>query len=83
VDGLAGVELTFTGTYVAWVAPGADGCAQVSVLPEVGGEVILSEFSGRRQIVFQHTFTSVGVHTISISTLCSPGTLPVDGFIVR
>ena len=83
VDGFADVELTFTGQYVAWVAPGGEGCAQVTVDTTGGDEVDLTEFSGRRQIVFQHTFANVGTHTISISLLCFPGTLPIDGFIVR
>jgi hypothetical protein len=84
IHGTDHVRFTFTGRYVAWVAPGGDGCAQLSLLPDgTGGEVFLSDFSGRRQIVFQHTFASVGTRTIDISMLCSPGTLPVDGFIVR
>ena len=77
------VDFTFTGRYVAWVAPGGDGCADVSVTPDTGGgEVLLWEFSGRRQIVFQQTFANVGTRTISIFGLCT-GTVPIDGFIVR
>jgi hypothetical protein len=84
VDGFAEVALTFTGQYVAWVAPGAvDGASAQLTVDTTGYEVDLTEFSGRRRIVFQHTFANVGTHTISIQLLSSPATLPIDGFIVR
>jgi hypothetical protein len=76
------VTFTFTGQYVAWVAPGGgDGDALVST-DEPGTEsVLLGDFSGRRQIVFEHTFASAGSHTIEIEV--AGGTVPIDGFIVR
>ncbi len=73
--------LTFTGQYVSWVAPGGgDGVA--SVLTEGAPTIVtLAGFSGRRTIVFQDTFASVGPHSITITV--TGGTVPIDGIIVR
>jgi hypothetical protein len=71
------VVLTFTGRYVAWVAPGGGtGAAIVE-----GEDVILADFSGRRTIVYERTFGSVGTHSITIEV--DSGTVPIDGIIVR
>jgi hypothetical protein len=76
------VTLTFTGRYVAWVAPGGgDGQAIVQTEGVPGQEVFLSEFSGRRKIVFQRTFPTVATRSITITV--DFGTIHVDGFIVR
>jgi hypothetical protein len=75
-------ELAFTGRYVAWVAPGGgDGEATVEIVGQSPQDVSLADFSGRRKIVFQHTFASVGTHTLRITRVF--GTVPVDGIIVR
>ena len=73
--------LTFTGQYVSWVAPGGgDGVA--SVLTEGAPTIVtLADFSGRRTIVFQDTFASVGPHSITVTV--TGGTVPIDGIIVR
>jgi hypothetical protein len=76
------VELTFTGRYVAWVAPGGgDGVANVEIVGQTPQAVFLSDFSGRRKIVFQRSFANVGPHTLRIEG--SSGTGPIDGIIVR
>ncbi|MGH3037239.1 MAG: hypothetical protein ACRDMU_08655 [Gaiellaceae bacterium] len=79
------VTLNFTGQYVAWVAPGreaeGDGDALVSIDTIPAASVFLPDFSGRRQIVFERTFTSAGMHTIEIKVV--DGTVPIDGIIVR
>ena len=84
-DGSAGVTFTFTGRYVAWVGPGGgdeeDNFAVVSTEGVPGTFVDLSVVSGRRKIIFEHTFASVGTRTLTI--MPSEGTLPIDGFIVR
>jgi hypothetical protein len=73
---------TFTGRYVAWVAPGGgDGEASVMIDGAPAGDVTLADFSGPRRIVFQDTFASVGLHTITITVIS--GTVPVDGIVVR
>jgi hypothetical protein len=78
------VVLTFTGRYVAWVAPGGgDGVASVMTDGVPAGEVFLADFSGRRRIVFQHTFASAGTHSITITVTSDGGTVPIDGIIVR
>ena len=78
--GAGKVELTFTGRYVAWIAPGADAGATVwfdGMYDEIG----LLGFSGRRNVVWEHTFASVGTHNLRIEPLF--GTVPIDGIIVR
>jgi hypothetical protein len=76
------VALTFTGRYVAWVAPGGgDGQATVAADGVPPQQVFLSDFSGRRQIVFQHTFPTVATRSITITV--DFGTVHVDGIIVR
>ena len=72
----------FTGGYVAWIAPGGGtGIAEVLVDTVSQGTFDLGLFSGPRQVVFQHTFPSVGSHTIVIRV--AGGTVPVDGIVVR
>ncbi|MGH3034811.1 MAG: hypothetical protein ACRDON_09720 [Gaiellaceae bacterium] len=72
---------TFTGRYFAWVAPGG-GDGMASVLTEDGlTDVILAGFAGPRRIVFEHTFASVAMHSITITV--TGGTVPIDGIIVR
>jgi hypothetical protein len=76
------VTLTFTGSYVAWVAPGGgDGQATVATDGVPPQQVFLSDFSGRRKIVFQRTFPTVATRSITITV--DSGTVHVDGFIVR
>jgi hypothetical protein len=73
---------TFEGDYVAWIAPGGGpGFAEVLVDTVSQGTVDLGPFSGPRQVVFEHTFQSVGSHTIVIRV--AGGTVPVDGIVVR
>ena len=76
------VTLEFTGRYVAWVAPGAteDDLANVST-EGVSSLVFLDQSSGRRGIVFEHAFPTVGTRTLTIQVLS--GAVPVDGIIVR
>jgi hypothetical protein len=76
------VTYTFNGRYVAWVAPGGgDGVASVLIDGVSAPDVTLADFSGRRRIVFENTFPSVGDHTIKITA--TSGTVPVDGIVVR
>jgi hypothetical protein len=78
------LAITFTGRYVAWVAPGAaegeGGSAHVSAegLPPAP---LFLEFNGRRKIAFEHTFATVGTRTFTIQALF--GAVPIDGIIVR
>lgn len=73
---------SFTGGYVAWIAPGGvTGIADVLVDGVSQGTVDLSPFSGPRQVVFQQTLASMGPHTIVISV--DAGSVPVDGIVVR
>jgi hypothetical protein len=61
------VTLSFTGRYVAWVAPGG-GNGVASVLSDgVVTPVTLADFNGRRKIVFEDTFASLGPHSITIT----------------
>jgi hypothetical protein len=76
------VTYTFNGRYVAWVAPGGgDGVASVLIDGVSAPDVTLAGFSGRRKVVFEHTFPSVDDHTITISV--TTGTVSVDGIVVR
>ena len=77
------VAITFTGRYVAWVAPGATEDEFVSVSTEgvPSRPVFLDQFTGRRNIVFEHTFASVGTRTLTIQAIT--GAVPIDGIIVR
>jgi hypothetical protein len=75
------VTLNFTGRYVAWVAPGGGGTADVATDGGTPQPVNLAGFSGPRQIVFQHTFASTGTHSITITVTTGP--VPIDGIIVR
>jgi hypothetical protein len=76
------MEYTFTGRYVAWVAPGGgNGEASVMIDGVPAGDRILANFSGPRRIVFQQSFASVDTHTITITV--TGGTVPIDGIIVR
>ena len=71
--GTGKVELTFTGRYVAWLAPGAEASATVwfdGNYDEIG-------LLGFRE----HTFASVGTHHFRIEP--NSGTVPIDGIIVR
>jgi hypothetical protein len=73
--------LNFTGRYVAWVAPGG-GTGVASVVTDgPPTPVTLADFNGRRKIVFEDSFPSVGPHSITITV--TSGTVPVDGIIVR
>jgi hypothetical protein len=75
---------SFTGGYVAWIAPGGGtGIAEVLVDGVSQGTVDLGLFSGPRQLVFQHTLPSVGAHTIVIGVESGPGPVSVDGIVVR
>ena len=77
------VAITFTGRYVAWIAPGAteDELASVSTEGVPSAPVFLDQFTGRRNIVFQHTFGSVGTRTFTIQAMS--GAVPIDGIIIR
>jgi hypothetical protein len=77
------VELTFTGRYVAWVAPGVgDEQDQGWIFTEgVSGKVVFLDFIGRRRIAWEHTFASVATRTLRIEV--HEGTVPIDGIIVR
>jgi hypothetical protein len=80
----ATASYTFTGDYVAWIAPGDAGPGVATVL--VDGlnpvQVDLGLFSGPRQVVFQQSaFTTPEPHTILIRV--DSGTVPVDGIVVR
>ena len=75
--------LSFTGSYVAWVAPGdGDGEAMVSI---DGGAGFLVDFDlldpGPRQRVFEWFFGTADAHLITITVVS--GTVPVDGIVVR
>jgi hypothetical protein len=76
------VMYTFTGRYVAWVAPGnVDGDASVTIDGALPAEsVSLGGSSGRRKIVFEKALAS-GSHTITIAV--TAGTVPIDGIVVR
>ena len=80
---LSTVAITFTGRYVAWVAPGAteDDYATVSTEGIPSAPVFLDLFNGRRNIVFEHTFATVGTRTLTIQAIT--GAIPIDGIIVR
>lgn len=77
------VAITFTGRYVAWVAPGAteDEYASVSTEGVPSAPVFFDTVTGRRKIVFEHTFATVGTRTLTIHVLS--GAVPIDGIIVR
>jgi hypothetical protein len=76
------VEITFTGRYVAWVGHGGTEDDEASVFIDgVGESVRLDLFTGRRTILFEHTFASVGTHTLAIWAYF--GAVPIDGIIVR
>ena len=77
------VAITFTGRYVAWVAPGSTEDMTVSVSTEgiPSAPVFLDEFTGRRNIVWQHTFATVGTRTFTIQAVEGP--VPIDGIITR
>ena len=80
-DANATASYSFNGQYVAWVAPGGGGMADVWVDGVLLGTVDLIAFSGPRRVVFQHTFASAGSRTILIDVLVGP--VSVDGIIVR
>ena len=80
-DANATASYSFNGQYVAWVAPGGGGMADVWVDGVLQGTVDLIAFTGPRRVVFQHTFALAGSHTILIDVLVGP--VPVDGIIVR
>jgi hypothetical protein len=46
-----------------------------------GKTVLLQLFNGRRKIVFEHTFASVGTRTLTIHA--QSGAVPIDGISVR
>jgi hypothetical protein len=77
----AGDPLDFR--YVAWVAPGAteDESVSVSIEGVLSTQVFLDNFTGRRKIVFEHTFASVATYTLTIQAQF--GAVPIDGIIVR
>jgi hypothetical protein len=76
------VTLTFTGRYVAWVAPGGGGAtAMVEIDGAASEEVILDGTSGRRRVVYERTLPSVATRSITIEVVS--GTVPIDGIIVR
>jgi hypothetical protein len=71
---------TFSGRYFAWVAPGG-GTGVADVTHEFTESIMLSDFTGPRNIVLSHTFPDAGPHTVVITVIS--GTVPVDGVIVR
>jgi hypothetical protein len=77
----AEASYSFNGQYVAWVAPGGGESGQVWIDGIHQTDVPLYNFTGRRQVVFQHTFASAGSHTILIRVDVPP--VSVDGIIVR
>lgn len=80
-DANATASYSFNGQYVAWVAPGGGGMADVWVDGVLQGTVDLIGFSGPRNVVFQQTFAVAASHTILIDVLVGP--VSVDGIIVR
>lgn len=77
----AEASYSFNGQYVAWVAPGGGESGSVWIDGIHQTSVPLYNFTGRRQVVFQHTFPSAGSHTILIRVDVPP--VSVDGIIVR
>lgn len=76
------VTITFTGRYVAWVAHGGTEDDWASAFIDGFGQTVrLESITGRRKIVFQHTFASVATHTLAIYAYS--GAVPIDGIIVR
>jgi hypothetical protein len=80
-DPAATASYNFNGGYVAWIAPGGAGLAEVTVDGTTTVEVDLADFSGSRRVVFEHTFASVEPHTLLIEVLATP--VSVDGIVVR
>jgi hypothetical protein len=80
-DANATASYSFNGQYVAWVAPGGGGMADVWVDGVLQGTVDLIGFSGPRNVVFQQTFAVAASHTILIDVLVGP--VSVDGIVVR
>jgi hypothetical protein len=72
---------TFTGRYVALVAPGGVGTAQVAIDGGLPVPVDLSAFSGPRRLVFETTLATAAPHTLVVTV--SSGTVQVDGVIDR
>ena len=80
----ATASYTFTGDYVAWIAPGGGpGIASVSIDGLFQASVDLSLFGGPQQVVFERSSlpTPGPMHTILITV--DSGTAPVDGIVVR
>ena len=71
----------FTQRYVALVAPGGVGTAEVAIDAGVPATVDLSAFSGPRRLVFQATFATAVPRTLVVTV--SSGTVQIDGIIVR
>jgi hypothetical protein len=76
----ASFAYSFSGTSVAWIGPGAEGVAAVTVDGGAATQIDLASSSERRVTLFEANLPP-GDHTIGIAVLS--GTVGLDGLVVR
>jgi hypothetical protein len=69
------------GAYVALIAPGGAGVAEIRIDGVLEGTVDLSTFSGPRQVVFQKSLGTAVPRTLEVRVV--GGAVQVDGIIDR
>jgi hypothetical protein len=75
------VTVTVGGAYMALIAPGGVGVAEIRIDGILEGTVDLSTFSGPRQVVFQKSLGTAGSRAVEVRVVS--GTVHVDGIIDR